>query len=307
MFACCVHPTILQDEGTEAISFDSKGTAKGKKGKGKGRDGGTKWQIELSKKFTDYGDQEDQILKRAYMIGQKNCKFHLRGQTYEYNFKKMTQKNKDTDKQRRIRPPCLGPRPPAKPLLPQGPMIIVAVKPGQAGTMIGVPNPNKAGETIQVFVPAHAKVGAKMAIPIPAEGESVEAVQKKQEKHDAETGTKTSGWSTGAKVAAGGAAVAGLAAVGVGGVILGDHLAGGDMADTIGSAAIDAGEAIGDGAETAVDAVGDWAPGAADAAGDWVTDAAGDVGDWAEGAVGDAGDWLGDAGEDVGDFVMDLF
>jgi len=324
MFACCVQPTILPDDyGTEVFTADPKaghkGKGKGKKGKGKGRGGGgTKWQIELGGKFTDYGDQEDQILKRAYMIGQKNCKFHLRGQTYEYNFKKMIQNNKDTGKHRKIRPPYIGPQPPAKPLLPQGPMIIVVVKAGQAGTMIDVPNPNCPGQMIQVFVPAHAKPGAKMAIPIPAEGESVETVQKKQQKHDKDTGTKTSSWSSGAKMAAGGAAVAGIAAVGVGGVILGDHLAGGDMADSIGSAAVDAGETIGDGASTAADAVGDWAPGAAEDAGDWISgaaddagdwtaDAAGDVGDWGEDAVGAAGDWLGGAGEDLGGFVMDLF
>lgn len=296
-----------------------KGKGKGKKGKGKGKgrgvgDGGTKWQVMLGGHWTDYGGQEDGILKRAYMIGQKNCKFQLRGQRYEYNFKKMIQINKDTRKERQIRPPCLGPRPPAKPLLPEGPMIILSVKAGQPGTMINVPDPNNPGSNIQVYVPPHAKPGSKMAIPIPAKGESVDAVQKKQEKHDAAIGTKSSKWSSGAKVAAGGAAVAGIAAVGVGGVILGDHLAGGDMADSIGSAVMDAGEDVGDWAtgaagdigDWATDAagdIGDWAPDAAADAGDWAGDAAGDVADWA----GDAGDWLGDAGEDIGDFVMDLF
>lgn len=313
MLTCCVKPVLLEDDmGTEVFAADPKaghkGKGKGKKGKGKGRGGaGTKWQVELGGNFQDYGDEEDQILKRAYMMGQKNCKFKLRGQTYEYNFKKMLQKNKDTDKSRKIRPPYIGPRPPAKPLLPEGPTIIVVVKPGQAGTMIEVPNPKCPGQNIPVFVPAHAKPGAKMAIPIPAEGESVETVQKKQEKHDADTGTKTSGWSSGAKVAAGGAAVAGLAAVGVGGVILGDHLAGGDMADTIGSAAVDAADAVGDWAPGAADDAGDWIAGAGEDAASWTADAAGDVADWGEGAVGDAGDWLGGAGEDLGGFVMDLF
>merc|ERR1719253_1593461 len=134
-------------------------------------------------------------------------------------------------------------------------MTVITVGAGQAGQMISIPDPNNPGSTLQVYVPAHPKVGAKMAVPIPAKGENVEAVQKKQQKHDAETGTKTSGWSTGGKVAAGGAAVAGLAVVGVGGVLLGDHLAGGDMAETVGSLAIDAGsdaaDAIADGATDA--------------------------------------------------------
>jgi len=269
--------------------------AAGAQRQSKGGKGAGSWQIFLDGQWKDYEKQEDMILKRAWLTGQKNAKFELRGQKYEYNFKKMLQINKKTDKERKIRPPR-GPKPPKKPLLPKGPMIFLVVGTGQPGTMITVNDPNNPGKTLQVFVPAHAKPGQKMAVPIPSKGESVDDVVKKQQEHDAEHGTKGQSWTTGGKVAAGGAAVAGLAAVGVGGVILGDHLAGGDLADTIGSAAVDAGEAAADGATDAADAVADWAPGAADAAGDW-----------AEGAFADAGDWLGDAGEDIGDFVMDLF
>jgi len=278
-----------------------KGKGKGKgMGRGKGR-GGSKWQIMLEGKWNDYGDQEDKILKRAYMTGQNNARFHLRGQNYEYSFRKMAQINKGSNKERKIRPP-LGPRPPKKPLLPRGPMVIITVGTGQPGTLISIKDPNNPGQNVQVYVPAHAKPGQKMAVPIPAKGETLGQVQKKQQMHDKEHGTKT-GWSTGGAVAVGGAAAAGIAAVGVGGVILGDHLAGGEMASTIGEAAVDAGETLADGAIDAVDAVGDWAPGAADAVGDWAEGAGEDIADFAC----DAADWLGDAGEDVGDFVMDLF
>jgi len=271
------------------------GKAKGK-GKGKGRaEKERHWQIKLDNKWEDYKEPEDGILKRAFMLGHPNARFHLRGQDYEYNFKSMKQKNRGSGKQREIRPP-LGFKPPKKPLLPQGPMTVITVRPGQAGTQVEIPNPNNPGQTVKAYVPAHAKPGQKLAIPLPAKGESVDIVQQKQQKHDANIGAKTSSWSTGGKVAAGGAAVVGLAAVGVGGVILGDHLAGGDMAETIGEAIVDAGEAVGDGVTDAIDAVGDWAPGAFE-----------DVGDWAVDAVDDIGDWLGDAGEDIGDFVMDLF
>merc|ERR1719152_410674 len=167
--------------------------------------------------------------------------------------------------------------------------------------MVPVNDPNNPGQTIQVFVPAHAKPGAKMMVPIPAKGESVEDVQKKQKKHDEENGTKGQAWSTGAKVATGGAA---LAAVGVGGVLLGDHLAGGELATTIG-------EEVADGAVEGADVVGEWGEGAGADAGEWLEGAAADAGEWAEGAgediadfAVDAGDWLGDAGEDIGDFVM---
>lgn len=264
-------------------------------GKGSRSKGGGKFQIMLENKFKDYNDDEDMILKRAWMTGQKNVKYKLRGQKYEYNFKKMIQINKETKKERKIRPPR-GPKPPSKPILPPGPMIILTVREGQPGTQIQVPDPNNKGKKISVFVPAHAKPGAKMAVPVPSEGESIEDVQKKQKQHDDETGTKGQQWTTGGKVAAGGAAVAGMAAVGVGGVLLGDHLAGGDLATTIGEAAVDVGE-------DAVDTVADGAPDVIDAAGDWAEGAGEDIGDF----FADAGDWFEDAGEDIGAFVMDLF
>merc|ERR1711971_1215700 len=148
--------------------------------------------------------------------------------------------------------------------------------------MITVPDPNNAGQQINVFVPPEAKAGAKTAIPIPRKGESVEEVQAKQKQHAEEQKGK---WSTGGKIATTGAALVTVGAVGVGGVILGDHLAGGDMAETIGETVVDAGEDVGE-------AIADFAEDAVD----WL----GDAGE-------DAIDWLGDAGEDMGDFIMDLF
>jgi len=278
------------------------------KGGGKGRKSGkvSRFQIILGGKWKDYGRDEDAVMKRAYMTGNKKCKFNLRGQHYEYDFKKMVQINKDTRKERKIRPPQGAPKPPKKPILPTGPMVILSVKAGQPGTVIQIDDPNNPGQKISVAVPAHAKPGSKMAIPLPAKGESVEVVTKRQEAHDKETGAKT-GWSTGAKVAAGGAAAVGVAAVGVGGVILGDHLAGGDLAETIGEAVVDAGEAAVDAAEDAGEAIADWAPGAAEDVGEALADAGEDVGEWAAAAADDVADWLGDAAEDVGDFVTDLF
>jgi len=303
-------PVEAQVVQTVAPSAGDKGQGKGK-GKGKGKGGGTKWQIWLEGRFQDYGPEEDAILKRAYMTGSKNAKFHLRGQNYEYNFKKMIQKNKDTKKERQIRPPLKGPKPPKKPLLPTGPMTIITVRAGQPGTVISVPDKNNPGQNVQVFVPKHAKPGSKLLVPLPNKGETVEAVQKKQEEHDKEQGTKT-GWSTGGAVAATGAAGVGIAAVGVGGVILGDHLAGGEMAATIGAAAVDASEWATDAADPALDAAGDWATGAAADVGDWAAGAGDDVADWAGDAgiidfAGDAADWLGGAADDAGDFIMDLF
>jgi len=268
--------TIIATQGQLVEPGHGGGTHHGGKGK---RTQPLKWQVMLGNDWKDYEDQEDKILKRAYLVGQPNAKFSLRGQKYEYNFRSMMQQNLNTGKDRKIRPPP-GPRPPKQPLLPTGPMVIVTVREGQAGTMISVKDPNNAGKTVNVFVPPGAKPGQKMAVPIPEKGESVSAVQEKQKKHDDEK-KKKGGWSTGGKVAATGAALVGVGAVGVGGVILGDHLAGGDMTSEIAGGVTDAAEDVAD----------------------WATGAAEDVGDFA----GDAVDWLGEAAEDVGDFIVDLF
>ena len=91
----------------------------GGQGKGKGKGKGkrsfaqlmkNKFQITLSGEWKDYSEEEDQILKQAYLVGQPNCKFHLRGQSYEYNFRNMIQRNLGSGKERKIRPPPHMPR-----------------------------------------------------------------------------------------------------------------------------------------------------------------------------------------------------
>lgn len=269
---------------------------KGGKGKGKAADTASKFQVELGGEYKDYEPTEDSILKRAFLVGQPQCRFELRGQKYEYKFDRtpMLQINLDSKKERKIRPPFKM-TPPKDPLLPPGPMVVVVVPPGGVPS-IDIDDPNNPGKQITVALPPGAPAGAKIAVPIPAKGEDISAVVKKQQ-----------GWSTGGKVAAGAAAVGALA---VGGVMLGEHLSGG---------------AISGWAEPGLTAAGDFATGAAEAAGDWAGDAgasigafagdaadgagevAGDAGDWAAGAADDIGDWLGDATDVAGDFITDLF
>jgi hypothetical protein len=248
-----------------------------------------KFQIKLAGDWKDYEGQEDGILKKAYLVGHPNCKFHLRGQNYEYNFKSMKQINLGTNKEREIRAP---PKfmPPKQALLPPGPMTVLTVRQGQAGTCVSIPDPNNKGKTIKVNVPSGAKVGQKMAVPLPEPGETIEATVKKQ-----------SGYSTGAKLAMGTAGIGLAGGVALGGVILGDHLTGGALG--VSEAAEDIVKAIPGAAEDAVDA----APGVAEDAGEWAAGAAEDAGDWIEGAAEDAGFFLGDAAEDTGDFIMSLF
>jgi len=284
---------IPQQPSAQGGGGGGKGGGKGKKGKGKGPKG--KFQIKLSGNWQDYDDVEDRVLKRTFLIGQPSARFHLRGNDYEYSFKRMKQKNLKSNQERDIRPPQGLKRPPA-PILPPGATVIITVQSGQAGKTIEIDDPNNKGRKIAVNVPAGARPGQKMAVPVPEKGQSVEDVAKKQQ-----------GWSTGAKTAAGLAAVGAVGVAAVGGALVGDHLAGGTMA-------ADGAAAAADMATDAADAVADWAPGAADAAGDWGEGALDDAGDWGEGAIDDigdfaedAGDWLGDAGEDAGDWVMSLF
>jgi len=250
----------------------SKGAGKGKFDK--------KFQVNLGGDWKDYDQLEDTVLKRAYLVGQPNAKFTIRGQTYAYDFIKMVQRNVGSGKERKVRaPPHM--EAPKDPLLPPGPMVVIPVPPG-GGKSTTIQDPNNPGQQITVAIPPMAKPGSQIAVPIPGPGEDVSTVVEKQK-----------GWRTGAKVAAGAAAVGALA---VGGVVLGEHFSGGAVSGWLDEAGADwAAGAVGD--------AGEWAGGAIDTAGD----VAGDAGDWAGGAAEDVGDWLGDAAEDVGDFITDLF
>jgi hypothetical protein len=249
----------------------------------------SQFQVKLSGEWKDYDKQEGAILKKAYLVGHPNCKFHFRGQNYEYSFTTMAQKNLGTKKEREIRPPR-GFKAPKNPLLPPGPMTVLTVRPGQPGTTIELPDPQNKGNTIQVNVPSGAKPGQKMAVPLPEPGSTVQEVQKKQKEH-----------STGAKLAMGTAGIAAVTGLAVGGVILGDHLTGGTLG--VSEAAADMAADAVDWAEGAVED----APATVDAVAEWTEGAAEDAGEWIEGATEDAGDWLGDAAEDTGDFIMSLF
>jgi len=248
----------------------------------------SKFQVKLEGVFRDYEAQEDKLVKRAFMTGFKQVDFQFRGQKYKYDFNKMTQTNSGTGKSRDIRPPH-GWKAPAKQLVPKGKTICLTIRPGQPGKCIKVNHPEAPGSKFKVNVPKSAKVGQKMLVPLPDVSKAVYG-GRGSGGGGGDSGAKpgqekgSTGWSTGAKVAAG----AGLVGVGAAAGALGVHAAEHGV------------EATGD---MLVEGVGD----AADAVEEWVPDAAEAVVDWTEEAVADAGDWLGDAGEDIGDFVMDLF
>jgi hypothetical protein len=229
-----------------------------------------KFQVDLGGRWQDYSKEEDKILKRAFMAGFPTAKFHLRGQNYQYDFSSMQQTNLNTGKQRKIRAPHKW-KAPSAPLVPKGKTTVVTVPPGSPGSVIQVPYPGKPGKFIAVNVPPSAKPGQAMLVPVPDEDDSTVSTGGGGGGGGADK--KSGGWSTGAKVAAGTAAVVGVGGAAVGGAILGHHIA-----------------------EHGLDAT-------VDAAGDGIVDAGEAIGD---GAV-DAGEFIVDAGEDVGDFIMDLF
>jgi hypothetical protein len=236
------------------------------------------FQVELGGQWQDYSKEENKILKRAFMAGFKTAKFHLRGQDYEYDFQKMTQRNKESGKVRNIRAPFKW-KQPGKPIVTPGPTTVINVPPGGPGTTIQVPHPKDKSQFIAVNVPATAKVGQAMLVPVPdiAQGSKPAEVM--------EAGAeKKKGWSTGGKVAAGTAGVAVVGGLAVGGAILGAHAA-----------------------EHGIDATGDMLGDAAEHAGEAIADIAEDAGEAIGDAAVDVGDFIVDAAEDVGDFVMDLF
>merc|ERR1719440_1906392 len=201
----------------------------------------------------------------------------------------MLQVNQESGKEHRIRPP-FKPKASVKPRKPTGPTTVVNVPPGAPGTTIQVPHPRVKGAFIAVNVPASAKVGQAMLVPVPEDADALatppscsktESDDAPAEVRPAETpqesvpteevsGDKASGagWSTGGKIGAG----LGLGGVAVAGVLLACHVA--------------------DGSDAGADAVAD---GGAD-----TLEATDDV-------VVDTSELVVDAGEDMTDSVLDLF
>mmetsp|Transcript_86169 Transcript_86169/g.278415 ORF Transcript_86169/g.278415 Transcript_86169/m.278415 type:complete len:258 (+) Transcript_86169:97-870(+) len=255
----------------------------------------SKFQIKLGSDWQDYSQDEDKILKRAYLAGYKHASCRLRGQTYEIDFGRMQQTNKESGKSREIRPPYNW-KPPAAPIVPKGPTTCISVPDGGPGKTVQVPHPKIQGRFIAVDIPAAARVGQAMLVPVPPGGEppsfdpvlpsgdppalppasappatpSAEGAREGAAGGaDADGGAEKSGsYSTGAKVALG------LGAGAVGGLVVAGVLLGEQVAE--------------EGWDATIDGLGD---------------AADDV---AEG-LDDAVDWFGDAAKDIGDSLMDLF
>lgn len=244
-----------------------------------------KFQIKLSGHWKDYDDKENKMLVQAFMSGFPKAKMKVRGNNYEYDFKKMKQINTESGREIDIRAPSnLKAKAPKAPIVPEGPTICIKVPPGSPGTKIQIPHPKAPGEVIAVDVPAKAKVGAAMLVPVPPVGSA--AVSRAPAPAAAPAGG--GGMGAGKKAALGVVGVAAVGAAAVGGVVIADAIESGAAEDAL----ADAGDAIAD---------------AAADAGDAIADGAADLGAALEDIGGDVADWMGDAADDAGDFIMDLF
>jgi len=237
------------------------------------------FQVKLSGAWADYNNDEDKILKRAFLTGFENTKYSLRGQKYECNFKTMIQKNLQSGKAREMRPPHKWKAPPAQIVKP-GETFCVKVPPGGPGAIINVPHPKTKGQLVAVNVPTTAKVGQAMLVPLPVgvpkpveivepDATQAAAVAKLEEGPAKEAAKKK--WSTGAKVATGTAKVAVVGSLAVAGAVLGEHISEEGWDATIaelGDVATSVGDSIAEGASH----VADFASDTADSAGDFIMD-----------------------------------
>merc|ERR1719326_2259616 len=124
----------------------------------------------------------------------------------------MIQINKTSRRERQIRPPRKW-KAPAKPLVPAGPTTVINVPAGSPGKTIQVPHPRVKGAFISVNVPASAKPGQAMLVPVPSEAAVTATGSPAPTTKDGSGGC----WTTGGKVAAGTAAVLGVGGAAMGG------------------------------------------------------------------------------------------
>lgn len=268
------------------------------------------FQVKLGSEWKDYSKQEDKILKRAFLAGFPHARYSIRGQKYEVDFQRMQQKNFETLKDRQIRAPRKM-KAPTKPICKPGPTMCIKVPAGSPGSVIQVQHPKVKGQFIAVTVPASAKVGQAMLVPVPTEAVSADmaaeaaspAVAAAERAVAAEPATAAPptlkdagrGWSTGTKVAAGTGGVVVVAGLAAAGALLGEHVAEDGWEATFAELGDDfhtVGDHISAGAEEAWRSV----EGGAVIAGDHISDTA--VAGWHD---------VVDAADEVGAFIMDLF
>merc|ERR1711879_787435 len=151
---------------------------------------------------------------------------------------------------------------------------------GGPGAIIQVPHPKTKGQLVAVNVPAKAKVGQAMLVPLPTcvpkpieivEPDAPQAAEVAKLKEGPAKEAAKKKWSTGAKVAAGTAGVAVAGGFAVAGAVLGEHIAEDGWDATIAELG-DVATSVGDGIAEGASHVADFASDTADSVGDFVMD-----------------------------------
>mmetsp|Transcript_97203 Transcript_97203/g.225342 ORF Transcript_97203/g.225342 Transcript_97203/m.225342 type:complete len:158 (+) Transcript_97203:110-583(+) len=124
-----------------------------------GSGNGSCFQVKLAGEWRDFDRGDDKLLKRAYLAGLPSAVLTLLGQEYEVSFRKMTQTNVRTRKERDIRPPLR-----SMPGMNPEPSVCITVPEDAPGSTIQVENPRDRRESITVRVPATAKSGQAMLV-----------------------------------------------------------------------------------------------------------------------------------------------
>lgn len=303
---------------------------------GRGRSApGMGFKAKVDGRWEDYASQCNRFLLEAYQAGCPSMRLNVNGHMYKFDFHTMEQKNLSTldicemkaphNAQRSMRsslwditnlrhPRSKGRKAFRDTVRPQRPVFVVRVPENGPGTIIRVPHPKKLGKTMTVAVPAVAKVGQPLFVPMPR---TQLETKVKYLAGGAVVGTTSAAAAVTISEVAGGAAaggalatVGGVVAVACGGVVV----VGAVVAAGVGVhyATRNPGKAAAIGALT----IGGLAlaahiseVGVLDAAGD-VAEGAGEllegVGDVAEDMMDFAGDAV-DMGEDGVDFIIDLF
>jgi hypothetical protein len=310
---------------------------------------GRGFKAKVDGKWQDYSLPCQHFLLEAFEAGCPSMRLHVKGNMYKFDFKKMEQHNLNTlevcelkaphnanrpkksaifDKENFKHPLSKGRRSLQGKIRPQRPVFVVRVPAGSLGKTIQVPHPKKLGKSMNVAVPANAKVGQPLYLPMPRT-----KAQTKVKYAVAGTAlgttstaaavaiTEATGLSAGAVAGGGAAAVGTLAAASLGGVAIagalvaagaGVHYATRNPKKAIAIGALTLGAlALADHvAEVGVlEAAGDVAEGAGDlveGAGD-VMEGVVDFGEDAGEFLLDAGEWVGDVAEDGVDIILDLF
>mmetsp|Transcript_77729 Transcript_77729/g.219820 ORF Transcript_77729/g.219820 Transcript_77729/m.219820 type:complete len:338 (-) Transcript_77729:40-1053(-) len=126
-----------------------------------------RFQAKNGKHWVDLPPSEDQHLRAAYLAGLPRVTYSVGGVRRECCLRTMTQTDARSGKARRIRAPH-GWTLPAAPITEAVPHTCVKVPRGASGTIIHVPRGK--GASIPVKVPATAKAGQRLMVPIVAPG-----------------------------------------------------------------------------------------------------------------------------------------